>query len=98
MESLYAVNDHVLVRYCDVKKSKYYVGLIENIKFDGRKFKYTVNFFKTIKKPKLAFRIDKKIDRDEVDIIWIVKKIAMNINPLKAKEFLLAEKSDEMFF
>lgn len=79
-------------------KKKNYIGFIENIKLDERKFKYTVNFFKTIKKPQLAFRIDKKIDRDEVDAIWIVKKIALNKNPLKAKEFLLAEENDEMFF
>lgn len=96
MESLYAVNDHVLVRYCDGKKCKYYVGFIENIKIDGRK--YTVFFFKTIKKPQLAFRTGKKIDRDVVDDIWIVKKIVMNKNPIKAEESLLAEKSDEMYF
>lgn len=74
MQSVYAVNDHVLVRYCDGKKCKYYVGFIENIKIDRRKYYYTVNFFKTIKKPQLAFRITKKIDRDEVDDIWIIKK------------------------
>lgn len=96
--SYYSVGDFVLVRYFPKKIWIYYVGIIQEIdKTDGRQ-KYTIVFFKTLKKPYLAFRKTRLIDRDIVDNLSIVKKISLKSSTYKQNELILAEESDMIYF
>lgn len=94
----YSVNDYVLVRYYHRKKWLYYIGSVEYIKQSTKSYAlYGIVFFKTIKKPRLAFCKPKRTDRDEVYDLSIMKKVNLkkSEDPLK---YLLADEDDKIYF
>lgn len=91
----YVVNDKVLVRYYQKKTWKYYIGFVENIEHNNC---YKINFLKTIKKPNLKFIITKKIDRDVVPAISIVKNVEIIQNDKQSQESNLSDESDTVYF
>lgn len=97
-EPSYSIGDYVLVRYYERKKWKYYVGTIETVKNEDDRMKYSIVFFKTVKKPELKFGITKKVDRDVVTHISIVKKLELTANSANSKELFLSDESDKVYF
>ncbi|CAK1599466.1 unnamed protein product [Parnassius mnemosyne] len=94
-EKEYELNDHVIVRYINKKKWKYYIGIIENINMENEE-PYTIRFYKTTKKPSLRFLLTRKLDRDIVPSICIVKKVNLIQNPNYSKEFFLSLADDDV--
>lgn len=90
------INQSVLVRYYMRKNWKYYVGHIEKIDTKDEEKRFTVNFLKTVNKPKLKFVVSKKIDRDIVSSISVVKPIQLKTD--KMGEYLLVDDSDMIYF
>lgn len=95
----YAVNDNVLVRYFYRKKWTYFIGYIEGFKpgDDENEIYYSIRFYKTVKKP-LKFILTKKIDRDDVPSIYVVKKIHLTRDSIDPKNLLLSNDEDKFFF
>lgn len=96
IEETYNIDDTVLVRYYSRKKWTYFVGYVEDINSD-RENCYSVRFYKTVKKP-LRFLLSKKVDRDDVSRLCIVKKIILRQNPNNAKELCLSDNEDAVYF
>ncbi|CAG5051781.1 unnamed protein product [Parnassius apollo] len=94
----YFLNDYVLGSYYNRNKWTYYIGYIETITTKNYESYFMVRFFKTIKKPKLVFKMTKKRDRDEITEISIVKKVHLTQNPLKSNEYLLSDEDDKVYF
>lgn len=70
----YKEDDTVLVRYFVKKSWKYYVGVVEKKIGDN----YVIRFYRTCgKKEQLKFAVPKKIDRDTVPEICILKVVEM---------------------
>lgn len=93
----YCVNDYVVVRYYNRKKWTYYVGMIQTIRLIENKYTYTVNFLKTVKKPRLEFRKMRIVDRDEVQDLNILKKIELNLTK-NTNVLLLMDDDDKIYF
>ncbi|KAJ2949887.1 hypothetical protein O0L34_g11207 [Tuta absoluta] len=90
----YALHDNVMVRYFSRNKWTYYIGYITAI-FSNEM--YEIRFYKTCKKP-LKFKHTKKVDRDTVPAIYIVKKVHLLQDLSCPNEFLLSDKKDFIFF
>ncbi|KAF9809932.1 hypothetical protein SFRURICE_002162 [Spodoptera frugiperda] len=97
-EDVYSVNDHVLVRYYNRNRWTYYVGIIENIYIQDGQIYYSVRFYKTIKKPKLLFKMTKRVDHDNVPDKSIVKKINLHNDEGLLNGFVLSCEDDEVYF
>lgn len=85
----------VLVRYFEKKSWVYYVGFVESVEIKKPENNYAVRFLKTVKKPQLKFVSTKKLDRDIVPAVCIVKKVNLNSD---SNEYLLSDKSDHSYF
>lgn len=81
----------ILVRYLSRKNWTYYVGIVQEITKDiNGQHKYTILFYKTVKKPVLLFRKTRLIDRDIVDNVSIVI-LSLKESPNNCNDLLLAE-------
>lgn len=87
------------MRYLSRKNWTYYVGIVQEITKDiNGQHKYTILFYKTVKKPVLLFRKIRLIDRDIVDNVSIVKQISLKESPNNCNDLLLAEEGDMIYF
>lgn len=91
------VKKSVLVRYFN-RKWIYYIGFVKSIRKSEENTFYTITFLKTQKKPKLHFKVPKKIDQDEVPDYSVVKLINIERDPQHNKNYILADVSDEVYF
>ncbi|KOB65530.1 Uncharacterized protein OBRU01_22569 [Operophtera brumata] len=95
---IYNVGDNVMLRYYTRQKWTYYVGIVENIKLIDTEFCYSIKFYKTIKKPKLIFKMTKTCDHDDVSEIQIVKKIALTQDPNAPNNFFMCSDENLIYF
>lgn len=94
----YRAGDNVLVRYHRRQKWTYYVGIIEDNKIIDEELCYSIKFYKTVKKPKLTFKMTKRIDRDDVPEIQIVKKIDLIRNPGTLNAYSMSCNENAIYF
>ncbi|CAH2095105.1 unnamed protein product [Euphydryas editha] len=97
-KNVYSVNDHVLVRYYNRNKWTYYVGIIQNNYIQGGEIYYSVRFYKTIKKPKLLFKMTKRVDQDNVPDESILKKVNLHNDEQLLNCLVLSCEDDELYF
>ncbi|CAG5035361.1 unnamed protein product [Parnassius apollo] len=99
-EMNYAINNNVMVRYYTRNKWTYYIGYITNIISPHPSCSvvtYEIRFYKTYKNP-LKFKLTKKVDRDTVPELSIVKKVHLLQDPKNSNEFLLSHEEDLVYF
>lgn len=95
---IYNVGDNVLLRYYTRQKWTYYIGIIENIKLIYEEFCYSIKFYKTIKKPKLVFKMTKTCDHDDVSEMQIVKRIDLTQDPKAPNNFFMCSDENLIYF
>lgn len=94
----YSPGDNVIVRYYMRQKWTYYVGIIENITMIDEKLCYSNKFYKIIKKPKLAFKMTKTTEHDDVPEKQILKKIDLIRSPQASNHFFMSSDENEIYF
>lgn len=92
------VGDVVLTRYYSKKTWKYYIGMIESVDFNTRR--YSIFYFKTVGKTKTKKFVKHKriVDTDivpENSIVKIVELLQVNETP---DEYVLMNDEDNIYF
>ncbi|CAH2097797.1 unnamed protein product [Euphydryas editha] len=94
----YSPGDNVIVRYYMRQKWMYYLGIIENTKIIDEELCYSIKFYKTIKKPKLTFKMTKTTEHDDIPEKQIVKKIDLIRSPPSSNSFFMSSDENEIYF
>ena len=74
------------------------MGQIEDMKIIDEELFYSIKYYKTMKKPKLTFRMTKKIDRDDVPATLLVKKVDLTQDPITLNYSFTHPDEDSVYF